>query len=228
MSKILVLIGVVLIAFVLGFLGIYLAMPYISPEKYEKTTAMIDSIKASEALNNLPDSALKALPDHILDPVTDSLYTSIHTLDSTLANLNEQHQETVSFLRDSLQAAHLELASIKKLQQSLSLQINALDERLKMLEAQRLEVKDLSATLPKLEDDELSAILQQLDMNLLEMLFSASTSRNQSRILKALTAEQAARFVAFLVKGNNAGSAVQDTAEPRTSPAALANTNDEA
>lgn len=233
MNKILAILGVTLLAFILGFIGIYFAMPFLAPETFEKTEAMIDSLRYQETLASIEDSSLAAFHNSPLGLVTDSLYASIAAVEETVTRQLGQQHEQIASLQDSLRSAYAAMAALKQQRQALLGQFQDLDQRLKKLEAQRIEVRDLSATLPKLEDGELSAILQQLDLNLLEMLFAESTSRNRSRILKALTAEQAARFVAHLVKGPNRDllpeqNPAETTSPPSDQPVSMSNTNEKA
>jgi len=79
----------------------------------------------------------------------------------------------------------------------------------------RAEAQALSGTLSKMEDDELSAILQRLDLGVVEMLYAGSSARNRTRLLQALSAERAARFVRYLTMGRS-GTAVPDLPEAVT------------
>jgi Mg/Co/Ni transporter MgtE len=79
-------------------------------------------------------------------------------------------------------------------------QMRELMEKLKSLEGQRTQVRSLSATLPKLEDKELTAILQQLDLLLLSRLYQEATERNRTRLLQNLSSERAAQFIRHLAQ----------------------------
>ena len=199
MKKALIAVAVSLVAFVIGFAGIYLAMPSIAPATVETAQHQLDSLKTYVFAG---DSTLAAMDS--LASVLDSLDVAIlradleQALDSTQNTLDSQ-KETITLLEDSLKGAYMRLASLESDQSALLEQINGLNERLKTLEAQRVEVQDLSATIPKLKDKELKAILQQLDLNVLEMLYAEASGRNRTKMLQALPADRAANLVNFIL-----------------------------
>jgi len=67
---------------------------------------------------------------------------------------------------------------------------------------------ELSATLTRIDDRQLAPILRELDMASLEVLYAESTGRNRTRLLQAMPAERAARFINERVSGANAPNAV--------------------
>lgn len=73
------------------------------------------------------------------------------------------------------------------------------------------DAAELAATLTRMEEEALRGIVQRLDGRSFVKLYGASTSRNQGRLLGALTPEQAASFVRSQLPGGQAAS-VQRTA----------------
>ena len=77
-----------------------------------------------------------------------------------------------------------------------------------------IEVKNISKTLSKLEDRELSGIVSLMDPAILEQLYLEGTDRERKSFLAALPSERAARLVSDLVRP----AARQDDFDPETSP----------
>lgn len=63
------------------------------------------------------------------------------------------------------------------------------------------DAAELAATLTRMEDDALKGIVQRLDGRSFVKLYGAATSRNQGRLLSALTPAQAAAFVRTQLPG---------------------------
>ncbi|MEP0548548.1 MAG: hypothetical protein ABJF88_16555 [Rhodothermales bacterium] len=115
------------------------------------------------------------------------------------------------------------------LQDSLSVLRRELDDARRELETagtppvdRQAEAQALSGTLSKLEDAELRAILTRLDLEVVEMLYAASSARNRTRLLQALPSDRAARFVRYLTTGSAGDDAPAPVAESPVSEAAPA------
>ena len=78
------------------------------------------------------------------------------------------------------------------------------------------DAAELAATLTRMEDDALQGIVQRLDGRSFVKLYSAASSRNQGRLLGALTPAQAAAFVRTQLPGGR--SAPVQAASNRTAP----------
>ena len=101
----------------------------------------------------------------------------------------------------------------------LAADVEAMQERLAVAEAQadslrrvmsehqetatlaQTDAAELAATLTRMEDDALKGIVQRLDGRSFVKLYTAATSRNQGRLLGALTPAQAASFVRTQLPG---------------------------
>ncbi len=210
MKKILTIVGISLPAFVLGFIGIYFAMPMLAPERVEETQHMLDSLRVQNSLAGIEDSTLVAMQYHAFGVITDSLNASLTRLDSSVHRSILQQEQTIAFLRDSLKMAHERLKSTLEETSKMKQVIDELNERLEAIEAKRVEARNLSSTLPKLDIGELSPILQNLELSVVEMVYTEATARNRTKILQALSSERAARFVRHLM-----------TNDPDTPPPAL-------
>jgi hypothetical protein len=115
------------------------------------------------------------------------------------------------------------------LQDSLSILRTELDAARRELESagappvdRQAEAQALSGTLSKLEDAELRAILQRLDLDVVEMLYAASSARNRTRLLQALPSDRAARFVRYLTTGSAGADAPAPVSESPVSEAPAA------
>ena len=82
---------------------------------------------------------------------------------------------------------------------------------------------ELAATLTKLDDEALGGIVQRLDGGSFVKLFEAASSRNQVRLLDALTPAQAAAFVRHQLPGGAALKAETPEADAPRADAPRAN-----
>lgn len=79
-----------------------------------------------------------------------------------------------------------------------------LDQQSAAAESARADAGELATTLTKMEDDELSGVVQRLDGRSFVQLYEAASARNQVRLLGALTSEQAAAFIRHQLPGGPA------------------------
>ena len=80
------------------------------------------------------------------------------------------------------------------------------------LEAEQARAAELATTLTKLDDEALSGIVQRLDGSSFTELYRAASTRNQVRLLSALTPAQAAAFVRHQLPGGAARAPVPPAA----------------
>ncbi len=78
-----------------------------------------------------------------------------------------------------------------------------MDERQESEASAGTDAAELAATLTKMEDESLSAIVQRLDGRSFVKLYDAASSRNRGRLLDALTPTQAAAFVRHQLPGGS-------------------------
>lgn len=193
MKKIVILAVVALLSFALGTAGIYLAMPRLSPDTHDSTRIRLDSLGL---LAKTVDTAVH------LALLTDSLQAD--STDSTVTvQVPEQptRQDLIQSLRDSLHILNNLVRNLRTDTTRYIADISALSEQVDDLSAKQVQAAELTKSLSKLEERQLGRILSGLDFTVLEQIYNQSSARERTRLLQAMPAEQAARFVRTLVQG---------------------------
>jgi prefoldin subunit 5 len=181
MKKSLLIIGVGVLAFSLGLIGTYVAMPYIAPDIVAQSTAPPDSA-ASDSLTQRDQ--LIALIDSLESGQTDALFAE---------------QTTVNRLRDSLTTVHDSLSNVQSRTWSLRDQLQELQRRVESLEATQAKAADISKTLTDLDVREMRAVLAPLNLPVYEALYAQTTGRDRTRLLQAMPPDKAAQLVDRIV-----------------------------
>lgn len=192
--------GLGVVSFFAGFIGFYLMMPSIAPDVVEETRLQLDSLGL---VAYGPADSIRAARTAVAAPA-DSAGLESHA-DSLY----------VDTLRDSLGLAQAQVDVVTQENETLAQQLEDLQKRLATLEARHADATRLSETLAKLEDRQLTAILQDLDTQVLELLYVKASPRNQARLLQAMPPARAAQFVRTLVKAPPVSEA---TAQHPTAP----------
>jgi|GEM_PF-2026017 len=222
MKKTLVVLGVILVSFIVGFIAIYFTVPMLAPERYVEAQHSVDSLRQVQSELDSKDSSRTAVtkplspktpptvtptksntesPDSSsIESPNNSPTNDVVYGDSTMQHEIESQKATISLLLDSLRITNKRLDKAESEQIALHSNLDALNSRLSKLEGQRVSVKDLSATIPKLEDKDLSAVLSRLDLSIVSMLYTEATGKNRSRILQGLSSDRAALLVNYLIK----------------------------
>ena len=179
MNKPVLAIIVSVVFFIVGLAATYLAMPAIAPEKVEEVQSYLDSLSAAE------EALLSADSSGVPGMMADSLLLS----DSLGA------PSLLTGLRDSLNIliARLEEEQVEK--DTLRMRIQSMEQRWIELAAKYAEAGQMSNTITKLEDKELSALLSKLDDDVLESMYIEASARNRARLLQMLPSEKAAVLV---------------------------------
>lgn len=228
MKNALIAVIAVCVAFSVGMAGVYFAMPTLAPERVQEAQARLDSLAVVDSLARLFEE--QALPDSIgsLPEVIAAVFAARDSAETTeitettpdtataeppVAEQGDEMLPTMSpqdqnALQDSLLIVQERVAALMQERATFLAQIEALREQLNQRQLQRAEVQELSTTLTKLEDRELSGVVAQLDGSVLEALFMEASTRNRTRLLQAMPAELAAQFVQRLVQPNVAASDV--------------------
>jgi len=213
-------------AFAMGLAGVYFAMPVLSPAMAEGVQIHLDSLAVADSLASLalagslgllpdgtnrpPDSLAVMLPDSLVRAQPDSLADAGSAQDTTRSVDELASDETTTAtedetaIQDSLVVMQHTLEVLLKEKGMLLAQIEALQEQSQNQQNQQTAAKELSATLTKLEDKELAGVVGQLDVAVLEVLYTQSSGRNRARLLQAMRPEVAARFVSNLVQPGRA------------------------
>ncbi len=214
-------------SFAMGLAGVYFAMPVLSPAMAEGVQIHLDSLAVADSLASLglveslgflpdsttirpPDSLAVMLPDSLVRAQPDSLADAGSAQDTTRSVDELASDETTTAtedetaIQDSLVVMQHTLEVLLKEKGMLLAQIEALQEQSQNQQNQQTAAKELSATLTKLEDKELAGVVGQLDVAVLEVLYTQSSGRNRARLLQAMRPEVAARFVSNLVQPGRA------------------------
>lgn len=220
MKKALIAAPILVLSFGLGIVGMYIAMPTIAPDVVEEARQRTDSLAtAQEDSVSSQDSrelAGAALPVSVAADAGDSDTISVTppadslpraAIADTLSQIVRRQQTVISELEDSLATLHAELEAGAETSASLRQDVEALRAQLDERERRRAQAEDLSQRLARIEDRELEAIMKQLDTKTLEHLYREATGRNRTRLLQAMPADRAARFVNRLVSNATASDA---------------------
>ena len=218
MKKVLIAVGAVVVAFALGLAGVYFAMPMLSPGTAERVQIHLDSLTVADSLASLglvdslgllpegmnrpADSLAILLPDSLAD--AGSAQDSTRSTDSLASDETTTAIEDSTAIQDSLVVMQHTLDVLLKEKEMLLAQIKALQEQSQNQQTQQTAAKELSATLTKLEDKELASVVEQLDVAILEIIYTQASGRNRTRLLQAMRPEVAALFVSNLVQPGRA------------------------
>jgi hypothetical protein len=185
-----------ILAFFVGFVGLYSLMPMIAPQQVEKAQRQLDSLALTRGLDIGRDplmmyDSLNGLWSHL-----DSL---VHMGDYVSGALDDQ-RSLIRSLEDSLEASRARLGVMEREHVEFIGLLDDLMKRLKTLEAQRVDLKNMSKTLSKLEERELSGIVSLMDTEVLKQLYLEGTDRERKSFLAALPSDRAASLVNGLVR----------------------------
>ena len=214
-------------AFAMGLAGVYFAMPVLSPAMAEGVQIHLDSLAVADSLASLgladslglspdgtnrpPDSLAVMLPDSLVRAQPDSLadagsaQDTTRSADSLASGETTTATEDETAMQDSLAFLQRTLEGLLKEKGILLAQVEALQEQSQNQQTQRTAAQELSATLAKLEDKELAGVVEQLDVAVLEALYTQASGRNRARLLQAMRPKVAASFVNNLVQSGRAG-----------------------
>ena len=197
--------GLGLLSFVAGLAGLYLLMPSVDPVRVEDTKLQLDSLglityRAADSIRAVRDSL------HASD--------SLAAVGDSAALAEIAPGLSAAGAVDSLQRVIERIRRMEQEKSALLTEVESLTARLQTLEERRVEAENLSATLAKVEDRQLGAILQSLDARALELIYLMSSSRNQARLLQALPPDRAASFIRSLVKLPPGAPPAQPAATP--------------
>lgn len=221
MKKVLILVAIGILCFVVGTVGIYIAMPSLSPDKVDGTRVRLDSlglIARSESNLGAPDSPETVSPESV---PPDSFRSNI-TDSTALPEKLPTPQEIIQTLKDSIKVSNNIIRDLKADTSSLTGRIRGLISQVEELSEKDFEATQLSQSLAKLDAKQLGNILAGLDLDIIELLYQKASARERTRLLESMSPEQAARFVQILVKGPQPQAALE-TKEPDNDPTNPAN-----
>ena len=184
MKKILLPLIVSLVFFVAGLIGTFMAMPIINPDLVEETQNRLDSLALTQ------DSTFMIVNDSLVSAHIDSLTEAANSMEPMITRME--------FLQDSIKALHESMSSGQMLQTEMVSRLETLESRLLTLDEKYAQARAMSGTIVKLEDAELSELLNELSLDVLEAIYIEATARNRSRLLQMLPADKAAYIVSKL------------------------------
>ena len=191
------------VAFAIGLFGIAMLLPEgEAPELGETETAEAREAggpTAAEALNDLVGTQADSLIALGLPTATTD---SLRLLREQLAQAQAQIPEL--------------LARLDALEQAAEAQVD-----------RRARAQALSATLSRLEEAELRALLSRLDADVLADLYAEASARNRTKLLQALPASRGAALVERIAAGDRRAIPLERAAvpPPPTTPAPAAAPN---
>lgn len=194
MKRTLMVGGIALAAFLLSTAGTYFALPYIAPDHVAEMRADDDTL---------------TLADTLVD--SDEYEPAVDTLDAEHANQLAEQERRLAVLEDSLTLLHDSLDQTTTEATDLAAEVDNLEDELATLEDNHAEAAEISQTLTQLEEREMRAVLDPLDLDVYEALYTISTGRNRTRLLQAMPPDEAAQLVARIVaRDDDAPSSLPD------------------
>lgn len=218
MKRAFILTGIGILCFVASTIGIYVAMPSLSPERVDDTRARLDSLGL--IVNTQPDAATSVRPDTLLPnsaDTTDAIASTDSTDSTTVTDALPTPQEIIQTLKDSIYVSNNLIQNLKADTSALSTRMHQLLAQIDVLTTKDFEATELSQSLIKLDAKQLGNILAGLELDIIELLYQKASARDRTRLLESMSPDQAARFVRTLVKGPQP-EATLDTEEPDTDP----------
>lgn len=176
--------------FLVGTFATYFAIPKFSPDMAERAQWRADSIRMVKD-GTFPDSLLNPEDYDMID--TSLLSRPLNTM--------------LVGLRDSLSELHTSLGTEMESKEALMEKVQNMEARWEALQAKYDEAKLMSGTLAKLEDNELSDLLETLEDDVIESLYIEASARNRTRLLQMMPADKAASLVNTLTAPGVAFSA---------------------
>jgi len=205
--KLLLRILLAVVAFLLGVIGMYFAMPHIAPQRVAHLHQQRDSLAFLAGDTTGIDSLglkvahmpLDSLPFDSQCADTATLLTFL-ALQEALRDSLKKTSDTLAQLRLSLQAEQQQRASLHQALQQAEAQAQSLRQRLASLENKKTRADELAATITRMEDNERRALISQLPPDVVELLYLATSGRGRTLLLQSLPPEQAARMVSRLIE----------------------------
>jgi len=225
MKKALLIAGIALASFLVGFVVLTFKMAAVAPERAEEARHFVDSLVAAKSVASTVDSLGASGTVNTDSMQADSSGTNVADSERqriAMAALEKASAEgLLPVLRDSLRRVTARLDALAAENQSLRQELDRIQNGATS-QASPEEVATLTATLAKLDDKQLRPILQEVDAKVLEQLYRGASGRTQARLIQAMPTERAASFVQKLVQGSDS-SALSSAAE-KTTPLKTAGT----
>lgn len=195
MKKLGMAVGASIIAFVIGILGFYSAIPHVAPDHVKRATGDTLSMSAVDSL--IRARAADAESDS-LAAVHEAALEIVGLTPDSLDRLRLQAKRT-EVLRDSLTMLTRTIDRKQSRQDSLFTALDEAKARAEKLEKSDQTAEEISSAFTEMENNEMSQILEHIHPAVLRQLYDKASAKDRSRILRALSPDMAARFLAGLV-----------------------------
>ena len=183
MKSILTLLGGTALAFTIGLVVTYLALPLIAPSLADRDLEG-SGLFAADATAPLEDAE-----NRLADQPEDSL-----------ALLITEQEALIETLRDSLATAMNRLHAAEAMEMSLAGQLEQLRQRERAAAARRMEAAQLASSLARLDVRERRDLIGQLDPDVLQKIYIEASPRSRMLLLEAMEPEGAAGLVGLLIQ----------------------------
>lgn len=214
--KIVLALVISLVAFIGGLAATYFLVPSLLPEKAVEAQAHIDSLAIVDSLMQVYSQG--AIPDsswaELLTEEFSKAEGEEEVVDSTDTIADIAPDSVAVVADDSLASMAQQIESLQQTNKRLLAEINSLKSQQQDRSVQESDVEALSNTLSKLEDKDLGAIVEQLDLSELRALYEQSSAKNRARLLQAMPASAAANFVRHLIDPTKKPVSTENVTEP--------------
>ena len=203
MKKVIFLAVLGLVSFVIGTLGLYVAMPKLAPTVVDSTRVKLDSL----GLITIPQPetlTTNIAPEKIVIPAADSAAFEAAVQASVKAvtdSITQSYTLIIGQLSDSLTAAVKMAQNLEQNSTALAAQIEDLKKGKETVSGPKVETTELVKSITKLDDEQLTNLLAGIDLGVIETLYMKSSARERTRLLQNMAPDRAAVFVRTLVKG---------------------------
>ena len=181
MKSILTLLGGTALAFTIGLVVTYLALPLVAPDLAER---------GREGSRLFTTAA----------PPEDTGNRLMEQPEDSLALLIAEQEALIETLRDSLATAMNRLHAAEAMEMSLAGQLEQLRQRERAAAARRMEAAQLASSLARLDVRERRDLIGQLDPDVLQKIYIEASPRSRMLLLEAMEPEGAAGLVGLLIQ----------------------------
>lgn len=221
MKNALLIAGIALASFLVGFVLLTYKMPSVAPQRAEEARQYVDSIMTATGRDGQTDSLaapVESAPDSLRIDSMGGIVADSNRQRIAMAALEKASAEGImAVLRDSLRRVTARVHALTTENQTLRQDLNRVKNGASP-KASPEEVATLTATLAKLDDKQLRPILKDVDGVVLEQLYRSASGRTQARLIEAMPADRAASFVRKLVQGTDGSGSPSSGTGGTTSP----------
>lgn len=212
MKKVGLLLGASVVSFAIGLLGLYGSMPYLAPDHVQHS---IGDTLSDAVVDSLIRTRMQEAHEDSIQAVEEAALEIVGLTPDSLDNLRFQATR-VRALRDSLQLLRETIDREEQHHDSLQTALAEVKARAAKLENSEQTAEEISKAFTQIENREMSQILEHVHPTVLRKLYTQASARDRARILRALSPDQAARFLEGLVDPSLAADNRDSTATGTT------------